>query len=406
MRVAGVICEYNPFHNGHMFHITETRRLLGEDTAVICLMSGNFVQRGEPAVLNKHIRAAAAVMDGADLVLELPVQAALSSAEGFALGGIDLLNKTGICTHLSFGSECGSVALLYEAASCLLKTETDMRLKEYVSLGLSYAVARQKAAEDLMGDGARVLSSPNNNLGVEYCKAILQSGSSMIPLSVLRTGEHDFSSCSGLEIRRSMLAGSSWEQFVPARAAELYKKEMALGRGPVCLAHLEQTVLYRLRSMKQEEFSSLPGGGDGLGEKLWKAVQTGNTLEEIMTGAKSKRHAMSRIRRLILSSYLHLTEEDMQDKPGYIRVLAIGERGRELLKKMKNEASLPVVVRPSEGRRLPGDEGKQFVRDALLTDFYVLAYSNNKYKTCGGDYRYTPFICKKEENDSFEDRNI
>lgn len=406
MRIAGIICEYNPFHNGHLYQISETRRLLGEDTAVVCVMSGNFVQRGEPAVFSKHVRAAAAAMCGADLVLELPVQAALSSAEGFAWGGVKLLESTGICTHLSFGAECGDISSLSRTAECLLSPETDTRLKELLGHGLSYAAARQQAAAEKLGEQALLLQKPNNILAVEYLKAVKRTGNLIEPTVIARTGEgHDASSGSGLAIRRKMISGEPWKSEVPQTAAELFVKEIADGRAPVTSNNMEQAMLYRLRTMKREDFTNLPGGGDGLGDKVFKAVREGNSVEEITAMAKSRRHALSRIRRLLLCAYLNLTESELMEEPGYIRVLAIGERGRELLKTMKEKASLPVITKPADGKALPGIAGRQFARDAALTDLYSLARPGREWNACGDEYRTTPFVWKKEDS-WFENGNI
>ena len=177
MRVFGIICEYNPFHRGHEWQIDELRRLAGEEEcAVVCAMSGDFVQRGDFAIERAHARAEAAVRGGADLVLELPLPWAISSAEGFARGGVSILAATGVVDTLAFGSECGNAAKLQRAAKALLRAEFPDALREELAKGLSFAAARESAARALIGEDAAVLREPNDILGVEYCKALLQSG--------------------------------------------------------------------------------------------------------------------------------------------------------------------------------------------------------------------------------------
>ena len=189
MRICGVICEYNPFHRGHEKQLRQIRAALGEDTAVVCLMSGNFVQRGEPAVFDKRVRAQAAVLAGANLVLELPITKALSSAEGFARGGVEVFSKLGCADTLAFGCESGSGDALLAAAMVMCEPEYDAALREILNTGVSYPAARQRALVMLGFDGG-VLERPNDILGLEYCKAILQTGSCLQPLTLLREGDY------------------------------------------------------------------------------------------------------------------------------------------------------------------------------------------------------------------------
>ena len=192
MNICGIICEYNPFHNGHRYMIEAVRDKLGDDCAVVCAMSGDFVQRGEAAIFSKHDRARAAVAGGADLVLELPLPWCMAPAETFARGGVGLLAATGVVTHLAFGSESGDLAALEKTARALLDPDLEPLLKEELAAGQPYAAARQRAVERLTGEGADVLARPNDILAVEYLKAMYQKGINLIPLAVPRMGaEHD-----------------------------------------------------------------------------------------------------------------------------------------------------------------------------------------------------------------------
>ena len=219
MQTVGVICEYNPFHLGHARQLAAVRQQLGRDTAVVCLMSGNYVQRGEPAVFDKGVRARAAVDAGADLVLELPVTAALQSAEGFAAGGVRILSALG-CGYLSFGCESGSGEALFRAAEASCAPEFEAFLHEAMQEGLSYAAARQRALAALGANG-ELLTRPNDILAFEYCRAIIRQESALRPLAVLRPGDYhadepDAEHPSATAVRRLILTGGDWRPYVPA----------------------------------------------------------------------------------------------------------------------------------------------------------------------------------------------
>ncbi|MEG1594681.1 MAG: nucleotidyltransferase family protein, partial [Oscillibacter sp.] len=193
MQIAGIIAEYNPLHGGHVRLMEQLRAQLGQETAILCVMSGNFVQRGDFALLRKHVRAEAAVKSGADLVLELPLPWAVSSAERFADGGVQTLIETGLVTHLAFGSECGDAAALRRLAAGLLGESFPALLRRELDRGVSFAAARQAAVAQLpQSADAKLLETPNNILGVEYCKSLLRRGSSIQPLALPREGAaHD-----------------------------------------------------------------------------------------------------------------------------------------------------------------------------------------------------------------------
>jgi len=382
--IAGIICEYNPFHNGHAYQIDETRRVL-PGCAVVCCMSGDFTQRGEPAVFGKYARAAAAVTGGADLVLELPLVSSVSSAEGFAAGGVALLEATGVCTHISFGSECGDISALEEARDALLSDGIDARIKAELALGKSYAGARYDAVKARHPAAAELLTAPNDILGVEYLKAITTLGSSLIPVCVTRRGDgHDEGTSSGKALREAILRGEDVWDAIPAAAADIFKNEIECGRGPVCAQLLEQIVLAKLRTMTAEQFDALPGASEGLGRRLLK-FRDGATLEAIAAGTKTKRYAMSRIRRMMLCAVLDITSED-SPMPEYIRPLAANERGRQILSQMRKTARLPIITKPASARRAGEASERAFLKTALAHDLYVLAYREASERAGGGDF--------------------
>ena len=325
MEIVGIICEYNPLHLGHAGQIRRIRQALGGDTAVVCLMSGSFVQRGAPAVYPKSVRAAAALQAGADLVLELPVTYALSSAEGFAMGGVEILSR--LCTRLCFGAECGSEDALMSLARGLLSPGFPSALRTFLDQGLSFPAARQQALHAL-GLDAGLLSSPNNILGVEYCKAILKLGCAMSPLVIHRPGDYhaqtaDPCAPSATALRRMVVQGQSIRSYVPT---ELFQN------APVhTLAAGERAILARLRTMSEEEFSVLPYGGEGLWRKLMHESRRQPDLESILTAVKSKRYTRTRLDRMVMCAFLGIDQQTMSAPAPYARILGFDRRGRELL---------------------------------------------------------------------------
>ena len=326
MKIVGIICEYNPFHNGHGRQFRLIREILGEDTAIVCAMSGSFVQRGAPAVFDKMLRARAAVECGADLVVELPVQTALSSAEGFAAGGVRILSR--LCTHLCFGSETGDAEKIMSTAKTLLSPDFSPALREYLDRGLSFPAARQKALEALGSEGT-LLTRPNDILAVEYCKAILAQESGLEILPVRRGGDYHASSPESAEpsatsLRNLLAAGEDIAPYTPA-------SELFAGAAVHTLAPGEKAILYRLRTMTEEEFEALPYGSEGLWRKLMHESRRRATLEEILEAVKSKRYTRSRLDRMVLCAFLGIDREILNTSPEYTRVLAFHDRGRAIL---------------------------------------------------------------------------
>ena len=394
MSTVGIICEYNPIHNGHIYQFSRVRELLGDDTAIICAMSGSFVQRGDFAVFSKSVRAQAAVMSGADLVLELPTCVSLSSAEGFALGAVRLLNSLGVCTHLAFGSEAGELAPLAAVCDALKRPEVDSAIKSALKTGVSYPAARHTALKSHIGRSADVIALPNNILAVEYLKALDKTGSSMSPIAIRRRGgEHDGErGNSASAIRRELFAGNSWQGNVPECAYRLFRREIELGRGPVSMKNAEAAVLYRLRTMCREEYMALPGDAEGLSLRLMKfAVNAGN-VEEILEKAATKRYAVSRLRRMMLCAYLGVTARDMGQPHEFVRILAASRRGTEILRRMKKNCALPAVIKPARGMELPGSVGEAFRRECAISGLYALGFPGEKWRDGCLELSTSPYI--------------
>ncbi|MEG1657515.1 MAG: nucleotidyltransferase family protein, partial [Oscillibacter sp.] len=369
MQIAGIIAEYNPLHCGHTRLMERIREQCGPETAILCVMSGNFVQRGDFAILGKHRRAEAAVKSGADLVLELPLPWAVSSAERFADGGVQTLIETGLTTHLAFGSECGEVAALQRLAAGLTGEVFPALLRRELTRGVSFAAARQAAMSRLLqAEDAKLLETPNNILGVEYCKSLLRRGSSIQPLALLREGashdsaspEENYPSASAL---RALLENGRQEEALkkmPPAMASACEGEILAGRAPVFSGLCERAMLARLRSMTEADFAALDEGNEGLCHRLYAVSRTATTLADLLDAAKTKRYAYARLRRMVLWAYLGLTPADVPARPPYLRVLAANETGRALLSRMKKTAALPLLTKPADVRRLSPEARRLF----------------------------------------------
>lgn len=328
MKIAGIICEYNPFHNGHARQIRSIRQTLGQDTAIVCAMSGSFVQRGAPAIFHKSLRAKAAVLSGADLVVELPINYALRSAEGFAAGGVSILGQ--LCTHLSFGSETGNTDALMQTARLLLSDEFSAHLRCRLDEGLSFPAARQKALEQ-MGAQASLLEKPNDILAVEYCKAVVSQKQALTVLPIARGGSyHDLlaqeAEPSATSLRRLIGLGQAVHPYIPESAADIFK-----GAAVHRLENGHNAVLYRLRTMTDGEFEALPYGSEGLWRKLMHESRQQSTLEGILSAVKSKRYTRTRLDRMVMCAFLGIDAKTLDTSPDYTRVLAFNGTGRRIL---------------------------------------------------------------------------
>lgn len=339
MKITGIICEYNPFHLGHHKQIRIIRQNV-PDIGIVCLMSGNYVQRGMPAIFDKSHRAKAALQCGADLVLELPITASLSSAEGFAAEGVRILS--GFCDILSFGAENADSNALLQTAHALLRPDFSENLKEILTLGLSFPAARQKALRN-MGLDSTLLETPNNILAVEYCKAILSQNSQMKPEPILRQGNYhniqaDAENPSATSLRRLIEMGEDYSDFIPEHAKDCFSDAAVH-----TLSAGEKAILYRLRTMTDKEFEALPYGSEGLWRKLMKNARQCATLEEILTATKSKRYTRTRLDRMVMCAFLGLTAENLRTPAPYVRVLALNDRGREILLRARQSGCFPNI---------------------------------------------------------------
>ncbi len=335
--VTGIICEFNPFHKGHKYLIDTVKK---DGSSVICVMSGSFVQRGECAVYDKFTRAKAALENGADLVIELVSELSVQSAQGFAEAGVKLLEATGVCDSIAFGAECDDLNELIRISEEIKKR--DGEIKSELEKGLSYPAARKKVID------SPVLNEPNNILAVEYL-----SCTKLKPIAVKRIGkghDSDDAEYSASEIRKA-----------------LDKSETA------SIYNIERAILSRLRTMSPEDFAKIDDVSEGLENRIYEAVKTASSLDELYSMIKTKRYTHSRIRRIILRAYLGISSA-IPKKPLYIRILGFNGKGRELLGNMKKSATLPIITKYADAKAYGGAILEAFERESAYTDLYNLSF--------------------------------
>ena len=335
MKVTGIICEYNPLHLGHKKQL-DMIRASDPDGIIVCLMSGNYVQRGKPAIVDKSLRAKAAVLAGADLVLELPVTGALSSAEGFAAEGIRILKH--FCTHLCFGAETADGDVLMATAKALISEEFPPLLQAQLKMGLSFPAAQAKALEEM---GLASVAKPNDILAVEYCKAILRQRADLIPVLIHRGGDYhdqmaDDENPSATAVRKLMVESGMWLDYIPEESRTCFRegKLHTLQAG-------ERAILSKLRTMPDSEFEKIPFGSEGLWRKFMHNARRFSNCEDILLATKSKRYTRSRLDRMLICAFLGITGDMMNSPAPYVRLLAFNDKGRSLLRQKKE--LFPVV---------------------------------------------------------------
>ncbi len=397
MDFIGVVCEYNPFHNGHAYHLGESRLRSGAG-GVVCVMSGDFVQRGEAAIFSKFARAEAACRCGADVVFELPLPWSIASAEGFARGAVGLLGALG-APALSFGMEAERLEDLDFLARRLLEPQTLSQIRALMAedASLSFAAARQQALSLDCGPAARLLEEPNNILAVEYLKAIYDLRLEISPLGVRRLGSvHDGpgegDSRSASELRALLRRGEKVSRYMPAAAAAVYEKDAAMGRGTPSRERLETAMLSRLRTLDAARCAALPDAVGGLGERLCRAAAEEPTLDAVYAAVKNKRLAMSRVRRAALCAALGVENGMANGTPPYARLLAATARGRELLGEIKKTSAVPIITKPAAVRELDGESVRLFTLGAAAHDLYALGYRAAEERRGGADWRSGPRI--------------
>ncbi len=368
---TGIVCEFNPFHNGHKYLVEKAREITGEP--IIAVMSGSFTQRGEVALTDKFSRAKAALLCGVDLVLELPAVYAVSNAERFARCGVKILSSFSDMNYLAFGCETDEISKLKKAATAHSNSEIQALVALGMKKGGYYPKVLEESVKSVYGEEiSEILSTPNNVLAVEYIRNLSDD---IQPVPIKRMGvSHDSDKTSGgfasaSKVRELMHNGEDVSGFLPFVPQEITYPEK-----------LETATLYKLRSMSLEEIAALPDVTEGLENRIYAAVREHNSTEEIITAIKTKRYTHARIRRILTSALLGITEDLQNTETEYVRVLGFTSQGAKLLK----NCTLPVVTSVAKGLKLGGNTQTLLEKDIFATDTAALAYPTPH--KCGMDF--------------------
>ncbi|CEP81671.1 nucleotidyltransferase [Paraclostridium sordellii] len=421
MKITGLVVEYNPFHNGHLHHLKRSMELTNA-THSIAVMSGNFLQRGEPALFDKFKRAEIAVSNGVDLVVELPTLFACQSAEFFAHGAVSLLNSLNCIDSICFGSEEGNIDLLLEISKILIDEPDEFKfiLKEKLDEGILFATARSTALyeyisrnnilnlkEEKLHD---ILSSSNNILGIEYIKSLLKHKSSIVPYTITRIqssyNSHKISSniCSATAIRESLRKGNSLSEIssvVPLETLNLISKHIDNGFNPM----FDEFYFDVIRELVARDFDKLSDYFDineGIENKIYKSIFLTSNLSELQQSIKSKRYTLTKVKRMLNNILLGITKEDMNlvkdiNQLPYIRVLAFNDKGREILKKIKLNSDINIINKFSNINFNNGPIFETLIKyDIKSTNIYNLLYYKSNSKLLKGpmDYYISPIYVK------------
>lgn len=398
MKICGIVAEYNPFHNGHMLQIKAVRQKLGGDACIVACMSGDFVQRGDAAIMNKSLRAEAAVRSGADLVLSLPLRYSLSSAQGFADGAIKILGMAG-AEYLAFGAEDDDIEALSALAELIAERDVVAGTIKNMEGGLSFAFARERELYNRIKEKAALISKPNNLLAVEYLRAVRQQGLEMEPIAVKRLGVcHDGGAegniASASHIRKLIRGGdiSKASVFMPYSSYEVLKETHEKGLVMDDLSRLDCAMTAVLSRLTAEDMSRLPDAAEGLENRLFYAAREGRSFDEIAMAAKTKRYALSRIRRMLFCAFLGI--EKKAGLPSFTRVLAFNDRGREVLSALPERDDFAFITKPAAVRHMGEDIVSEFELEAEAAGAYDRALPAYARLDMSREWRQGPIYIK------------
>ncbi|AZO95329.1 nucleotidyltransferase [Halocella sp. SP3-1] len=421
MNILGIITEYNPFHYGHLYHLKKAREITNSD-GVICVMNGNFMQRGRPALLDKWARTHMAIKNGVDLIIELPLVYGIRSAEYFARGAVELLSNTNIVKNIVFGSESGNLKPLKEIASILLNEDEYFieRIKSYLTTGLSYPHAREKALIDFMKlkgsnnyqsnikEITEIIMEPNNILGIEYIKAISQLNSSLTPLTIKRQGQNYHAKAinnkisSATAIRECFLNQglSAITDYLPAESYQILEKWVKNQKIAMKNEYLGAIILATLRKLRPDDLIEFAEINTGLENRIYEAAHQAGDLEELIENIKTRSFTRTRIERNLLHILFDIRQRDFEflDKKGpqYLRILGLNKQGEKILSKLTGKSSLPVIIKPARFLRSINTKSndpliKSLSYDLMASDIYSLLYPNKRERKGHRDFT-TPLI--------------
>ena len=400
--VLGIIAEYNPFHNGHLYHLLKSKEEAEADS-VIAVIGGNFTQRGEPSLLDKWSKAEMALANGADLVIELPVLYSISSAENFADGAIKILNSLKIVDSISFGTETEDLNKLNIIANTLFKEPREYKdfLSTFLKDGKSFPKARELALVKYLNDPefTSLISSPNNILGIEYLKALKKYSSNIKPINIQRIEvghlSKDYASefASATAIRNLICSNRvrDVKPYIPPASYTILTEELKSGHFVKEISRFENIIIYNLRNMTLEQIADLPDVSEGLENLIKKAANSCNTIEEFINIVHTKRYTETRIRRILLYSLLKINKKDMiisKKTLPYIRVLASNEKGKNLISKIISanpRINIITSVKKFEDINMNKNLKTLLDKDIFATNVYTLGFSHDSF----GNLDYT-----------------
>lgn len=416
IKAVGMIVEYNPFHNGHLWHLNEAKRISGAPYS-IGVMSGNFTQRGEPAITDKWSRAAMAVKAGVDLIIELPVVFSVRSAQYFATGGIQLLSRLGVVSHVCFGAETPDNTKLTTAANALNQQDVISAMRTNMKTGQTYAASLATAVSTNSIVEASLFHSPNNLLAIEYVRAINTFAPNLIAVPIKRRAAnyHDnmitSEIASATAIRAAIIQSgilrpdnAAWNTLPPSCAQQI-NELIDTGRLPVTLADFSNIILAKIRTMQLDDIAELADITEGLHNKISLAAQKATTVQELLAFSKSKRYTITRLQRIIVHALLGTSKNRLsqfdQTGPLYARILAFNDNGRLLLKEISKHATIPVITKTthylnSKQQPLASLSPLQamLAYDISATDIYALGLPNSSLRSGGQDYQTSPLYIK------------
>ena len=407
MQTIGIVAEYNPFHCGHQYHIKQSKLQCPEADGIIAVMSGNFTQRGEPAIFDKWTRTKAALQGGADLVLELPTAFATRSAGYFARGAVLTLAATGIVSHLSCGVENTpqqDMACTLQQIAALLADEPEPyreALQRSIGEGMAYPQARQKALQELHISGAELLDTPNNILALEYLQNIASDNLPITPLLISRAGNYHAEHiptdakqfASATAIRKLILEDNrTWQNQMPDLCAQTLSEHLSKAYPPMHIDNFLHPLLFLLRRTTPSELQTMAEMTEGLENRILEAAHRDiHSVNDLCMAIKSKRYTYTRIQRTLLHILLNFTEQYAANEPAYIRVLGFNATGQKLLKEMKKKAQLPVLIRPARQKNELSEQGRKLLDlDVRATNLYYTGYQNPALRKTGLDYTILP----------------
>ena len=388
MSVIGIVCEFNPFHNGHKYLIDSVKT---ENDIVVAVMSGNFVQRGEPAIFPKETRVKAALLSGIDIVLELPFVYASASAEFFAFNAVKFLSDFG-CDKIAFGTENADIDSLNNAVDILLKEDFDNEVKKYYSDGVSFPVARQMAFDKFNINCD--ISTPNNILAVEYIKAIRKLNSKIEPITVNRKGAgyNDTNAvdefASATHIRQLIYNNESFEKYIPDYLLDLYNEDIKNGRY-VSTDKFDLAAFSILRSKLGDDLTDVANMSEGLDNRIKSAIKNNTQLSKLYDEIKTKRYTHTRIKRAVLSTILDVESSDLEISPPYCRVLGFNIKASGKMGELAKNSKKPFVAVYSDIVNLSSEDANRvFELENKSTDFYNLILHNSE--SCSTEMKFAP----------------